>query len=516
MVKKATDVKLVVQPIYITFHHEYVFEGPCRWGSGEALTKEFDLMVDAQRYKNKVEEHTKLLADIVDLRDPIYIDRDESFMITDEDLDAMCVASDEVDVYLIDPMNRCTDIMIPFAQRVRKPIVVVPDALPMQSIMTAALRARGLEIACFRTWEETLEHFDVLRVKKVLATAKVLCASRFGTTRSISGMDNFVDLEHVTEVLGTQFCFVNTHELLDQSQIVDPESNKTLPGRKGLNPTEEEVAEMNALTDKLIAGAKECDMTREDVFQSVRAFMTNKKFCEHYGCNAFSAPCPDICATRRFNEERYTYCLTHSLLGEAGIPSSCEYDISAALSMMVLSSFMNKPAYMGNTTYDPKQWADAGEIKVNVMMNDVGSMEYKKLVMEDDPENTFFTWHSVAKRNMKGFDEPLVDYSLRPFAASGFGATLRVDFTEDAGTPLTMMRFDPTCNKMFVAKATLVAGRGEGDMGCSLGIYFKVADGKDFYQKQITFGNHVPLVYGDCFDKVCKLGELLGLEVVTA
>jgi hypothetical protein len=29
-------------------------------------------------------------------------------------------------------------------------------------------------------------------------------------------------------------------------------------------------------------------------------------------------------------------------------------------------------------------------------------------------------------------------------------------------------------------------------------------------------GNHVPLVYGDYFDQVVKLGKVLGLEVITA
>ncbi len=517
MIKKPDEIKLTVQPIFITFHHEYVFEGPCRWGEGEALTKEFDLMVDAQRLEMLTAEAKEHLDDVVDLRDVIYIDRTEEFLITDDDLDKMCVNSDEVDVYLINPMNRCTDLVIPFAQRVRKPIVITPDALPMQSIMAAAIRARGItEIDCFRTWDETLEFLDVLRVKKALATSKVLLAARFGTTRSISGMDNFVDLETVTETLGTQFCFVNPHELLDQSHICECDTNPTTPGRRGLNPTPEEVEEMNRVTDELMEGAEECDMTRDDVFSSVRAYMTNKKFCEYYGCNAFTAPCPDLCATRRLNEERYTFCLTHSLLGEQGIPSACEYDISAVLSMLVLSSFMHKPAYMGNTTYDPKKWADAGKVEINVMMNDVGAQEYKKLVMDDDPENTFITWHSVAKRNMQGFGTDPVKYSLRPFASSGFGATLRVEFTEDAGTPITMLRFDPSCKKLFVAKGEVVAGRGYADKGCSLGMFFKVADGKDFYAKQLTFGNHIPLVYGDCFDKACALGELLGLEVVTA
>ena len=35
---KAKDTKLVVQPVIGIMVHEYVFEGPCRFGGGDALT----------------------------------------------------------------------------------------------------------------------------------------------------------------------------------------------------------------------------------------------------------------------------------------------------------------------------------------------------------------------------------------------------------------------------------------------------------------------------------------------
>lgn len=328
-------------------------------------------------------------------------------------------------------------------------------------------------------------------------------------------MDNFVDLETVTKRLGTQFCFVNPHELLDQTHIGDPAVNPTTPGRRGLNPTPADVAVMDHITDELISRAVECDMKREEVFSSVRAYVTVKKFLDYYGCNAFCAPCPDICATRRFNEERFTFCLTHSLLGEEGIPSACEYDLSAALSMMILTAFLQKPAYMGNTTHDPILWKETGTCKINSVMNEIGDSHYKRLVMED-PENIIFTWHAVAKRNIRDFSDTSAAYSLRPFTASGFGATIRYDFNRDIGQTVTMLRIDPTCSKLFVARGTVAAGRGYEDHGCSIGVFLKVLDGRDFYYKQSDFGNHVPLAYGDCYDQVCLLGKMLGLEVVTA
>ena len=516
MIRKGTEVRLVVQPIYVMLHHDYVFEGPCRFGSGEQLTKEYDDMLNAERLDGMSSTVRQMLEEKVCLREPIVVYRSEEFLVEEEALEKMSKGSDEVDVYLVGELGRLTDLMIPFAQRVKKPLISVPDVRPMQTIMPASLMARGLEVHSFRNWDDTLAFLDVLRVKKVLARTKVLCAPRFGTARSVSGMDNFVDLEHVTKMLGTQFTFINPHELLDQSQIGDCTKNPTLPGRRGLNPTDEDIREMNAVTDKLMAEAAACDMSREDVFQSVRAYVANKKALDYYGCNAFCAPCPDICATRRFNEERYTFCLTHSLLGEQGIPSACEYDLIAVLSMMILSGFMYAPAYMGNTTHEPAKWKSLGACELHPMMHDIGDKGYKNMVMENDPENIIFTWHSVPKRNMKGFDAPMEPYALRPFTASGFGATIRYDFNRDIGTPVTMLRIDPACGKIFVAKGTVVAGRGYDDNGCSVGVFLKVADGRDFYAKQIQFGNHVPLVYGDCFDQACALGKLLGLEVVTA
>ena len=92
----------------------------------------------------------------------------------------------------------------------------------------------------------------------------------------------------------------------------------------------------------------------------------------------------------------------------------------------------------------------------------------------------------------------------------------RVDFNADKGQVVTMCRIDPACRKLFVAKGEIVGGVGFGDYSCSEGVFFRVADGNDFFQKQLEVGNHVPLVYGDCFDQVCALGRHLGLEVITA
>lgn len=97
------DIKLNVQPVTLAIYHEYVFEGPCRFGVGEELTKEYDLMSIASIHKSYVEEVQRNLGDVdfVNVMEPIVIKRDETFPVTDELLDEMGKDADEVDVYLM-------------------------------------------------------------------------------------------------------------------------------------------------------------------------------------------------------------------------------------------------------------------------------------------------------------------------------------------------------------------------------------------------------------------------------
>lgn len=515
MIHLGKDVKLNIKPLLVTLRHDYVFEGPCRMGKDFELTREFDDMANQELLKGAREELAEnLTSPHFHVMEPYWVDRNEEFLVTPELLADMAKDSDQVDVYLVGPMGRLTDLIIDFAQKVKKPMIEIPGPQCMQTILIAATRARGMETYSYRTWQETIDHLEVMRVAKMLRETRVLCAARFGTARSISDMGNFVSLEQVTDKLGTQFTFVNIHELLDQTHIGKSGENYTLPGRAALNPTEEDVREMEALADDLMGNAQECDMTREEVLNSERFYITVKKMLDYYGCNAFAAPCPDACATRRLNDEHMTFCLTHSLLGEMGVPSACEYDIPACLSIALLSCFADAPAYMGNTTHDAKAIATGRYGLSPFFHTDISDPCMD--VVKADPDNVILTWHAVPRRNMQGWDAPKAPYAIRPFAASGFGVTLRYDFNRDVGQKITMARIDPACSKLFVAKGEIVGGVGFGDYSCSEGVFFRVKDGNDFFQKQLDVGNHVPLVYGDCFDKVCALGRYLGLEVVTA
>lgn len=59
MIRKAADIKLKVLPVYAAAEHLYYYEGPCRFGQGEALQPGFDAIMTAQMisdYNAKLKE----------------------------------------------------------------------------------------------------------------------------------------------------------------------------------------------------------------------------------------------------------------------------------------------------------------------------------------------------------------------------------------------------------------------------------------------------------------------------
>lgn len=513
-IKKHEDVRLNVKPMFLTLYHEYQFEGPCRFGEGMQLEKEFDLMMAAEKFKGWYKQlQDAMPADVVNLLEPVEVQRDENFLTTDEMLDKLAEGSEEVDLYYIGYASRPYDLALEFAQRVGKPCAIT-QACCASAITSAEFLARGLEFYSFEDWADATEYMTILRARKVMKEAKILAATRMTSAVSVSAPDSIIDPEKITEKFGTRIRFVSAHELLDQISYDDPMSNYNTPGRKGLNFDDEDAAAIDRATDELIAGAEECQMTREMVKKSVECHHGINKFLDAFECNCFTAPCPDLCATRRLNEKQFTMCLNHSLNNENGIPSACEYDLGALVSKLMLQAIGRRPSYMGNCFTSPIRNGVRAPLPKALFF----TPEHvdQKTVELADAENVVLTFHSVPNRRWESFDEPYRPYAIREFARSGFGATLRYEFAADAGQIITMCRIDPTCQKLFVAKGTILNSMGYDQTNCSMGVFFQVKDSKDFFKKQAAIGNHMPLIYGDFEDQIIELGELLGLEIVQA
>lgn len=508
------DVVLKVRPIFIDIAHELAYEGPCRFGKGQELEPEFDHMINNEAYKGFLMGLKYNMPEGVEILEPHRLQgHTDGWCISEEEMKKLCQGADETDFYFVSTTGRTGEMIVEFAQMVKKPIAFIGNDFGM-TINTSAMLARGIECYAFMNWDEVRLQMRVLRTKKALAETRVLCVTRFNGNLSLqSANDSFIDLEKVHQVTGAKFRFANLHEVLDQLEEIDPTTNHTLPGRTMDNINAEDRKEIERITDELIAGAAECDMDREDVLRSVKGYYLIQKLLHKNECNAFTMPCPDTCSTCRINKEKLTFCLTHSLDNESGIPSCCEYDIAAVLSKSVLQTLANKPSYMGNTavltTPDGKLIDDG--CMMHFSKDHIGPDKWAAL---DGMPNMIMTGHSVPNRRMKGFDAELAPYALRSFAYSGFGATMRLDFDQDAGQVVTMCRFDPNCEKLLISKGVLKGGFGYKMQNCTLGALIQVEDADKFFRMQIQVGNHVPFVYGDYVNELIALAQSLGLEAL--
>ena len=89
---------------------------------------------------------------------------------------------------------------------------------------------------------------------------------------------------------------------------------------------------------------------------------------------------------------------------------------------------------------------------------------------------------------------------------------LRYDFDQNAGQTVTLCRFSPNGDKLFIARGEVVCGDGYGANNCNYLVIFRVKDQMDCYKKQLLVGNHVALVYGDYTAELLALAEVLGVE----
>ncbi len=507
MIRKTIDVKYYVRPVFIGLQHKYFYEGPCRFGEGDELMPEYDAMMNREMYAAFTEEVVKHGTDGVVILDPIYVERDDWFKNPEQMYEEMSEDIADVDFYLFHFGIGRGDIYLEFATQFKKPVGSAPGLCCDGIGNTAAVKNRGLEAYAFLSWEEFDMQMRVLRVRKVLRNTRVLLAVRWDSNRSFSSYDNFINQSEITDKWGIKFRHVNVHELLDQTQMRDPMTNPSIPGREGLNINEEDMKEIEKITDDLVAGAEECTMEPDMVKKTITAYYTVQKLLDAYDCNAFTAPCPDLCSTRRFTAEQFTLCMTHSLNDENGISSACEYDINSVIGKVIMTNLSGKAPYMGNTNA--------------IVYKDGHMVPFHKFSDEtiehiEDKTNLYMTFHSTPNRKFKGLGEPKSKYRLAPFAYSGFGATIRYDWKQDIGQVITMIRISPDAKKIFIAKGTICGGAGYEMKNCDQGVFFHVADQKDFFHKQSYFGNHTVLAYGDYVEELVRLAEALDLEPVIA
>ena len=515
---KAKDVKLKVLPVVTACEHKYYYEGPCRFGKGEALEPGYDALANAHRAKAHVDAIKAVAPEGVEIMDKVTITRTDDWDNKEAEWENAAAAAREADVVVLSTSIAADDLAIEFVQRFEKPTIISPDSHASYTAVPAALHSypgctgKEYEVYSFIAWDQVGYMLKILRARKVIQTTRILCVTRFGSTTSYSSVDSFINYDLITRKLGTRFRFINIHELLDQMSPAIEGGNPTTPGRKTLDLTDEDIAEANRIADELESGASANSLSRDMLLKSIIAYVTVRKNMDDKDCCGFTAPCPDVCSTRRLNEMQFTFCLTHSLNLEQGIPSCCEYDVSAVLSMQALIAVSGKCPYTGNTLPLKYYESEAGTMVWALGSTPEQVAKLKKM----EQGNMYLMQHSIAHRRIHDESKDSV-YRLIHFAHDQkFGANIRYDFDADSGRDMTLCRFSPDGSKLFIAPAEVLLGDGYDVPNCAQVLYFRVNDVNDFYQKQCLAGNHVPMVMGSYVKELIDLAKSLGVEPVVA
>lgn len=508
MMKKVLDIKLNVKPVFIMFAHKYYYEGPCRMAGGEALEPGFDTMVNGAIFNGTMEGMKYAMPECVNLMEPVYLETTCDWDIKDEYFEKIFADEKDVDVYLSAGAFGADTVYNEFATRAKKPIVIQPDI--WGPARAGVLYNLGCDVICEPTWGDVAKRLIVMRAQKAIREANLLLVSRFNYDLPIAGAtDSFVNLREVTDLMGVHFRTVNAHEIIDQFQPLPEGGNYTTPGRVTPNITEEEIVEISTVADELLAGAEEADIEKDKLIKSLIAHKVIQKNMDLYDCSGVVIPCPDICSTRRINQEQFTFCLTHSLNLECGMASACEYDVVSAVTMLAEIAISGKAPYMGNTL--PILSADGRGLNFQIlkMMTEEDAKEVEKY------DNLYVVYHSTPHRKFKDIKGENGSYALRHFAYDQkFGAIMRHNFNEDIGQIITFARFGGNLKHMLIGKGTIVKSIGYDSDNCNGGFIFQVEDQKKVYKNQCKTALHMPLIFGDYTEELKMLAESYGLEAI--
>jgi L-fucose isomerase-like protein len=502
-IKKSVDMKLNVKPLFINLEHEgphperaqdininSAYEGPCRLGEGEMLTNAYDKKMGVETFKKFAKAFDEY-PDYVNVKTPEYLHWTDSFIVKDKMYEDIKDELNDTDIILADGVLKT----FPLLKIAEKANVAAGDIGCCSADFSAGARANGVEGYGFIDHEHVKRFAPLLRTKKAMLNTRVLYVVKdmtvpYGSVCNIEPSDMKSNLHVNYRVIGAD-------TLLDACR----------------NLTNEQKREVEEKTDELVDGAAWSEMTRDNVRKSVVLYVAVKGLLDKYDCNAFTMPCHEVCATRKFNDEfQFTPCLTHSLLKEDGIPSGCECDLNSLLAIVLLENLTMTAPHMGNTGpyYDPGYLhPETGDFSVPKGLPPIP-------VSDEDRENVFYTFHAVQTRKQKGLKKPNASYGLKSFTRSGWGATIRANMKDDVGEKITLVRFSPDAKKMLVISGEIIAEAGNEEYGCGNGIYWKCKDGRDAFWKQQNFGHHMAWVYGDYKRDIMELGDMMGIEVITA
>ncbi len=462
------NVEVNVKPVFAQLIHSGPYEGPCRVGAKADLSPDAERQRGRAQFETFTSELSAALPPRVRLLAPTYLEWHDDFVLPQSELAKLELDIHEADLVLMGPGGLDQYPAISIAHRYSKPVGRLGWVGSVD--IAAYLGSRGMEGYAFLDYAHLSEMLTLFRVRKALQSTRMLVAVEGNSSVPSGVVSSIWDFEGLKKRYGVDYTCVPARDIVEGMHDLDQGA----------------LEQVEATTNRLLDNAQDVHMSRENVLPSVAFYVATWKALDKYECNAFTIPCFELCAKQVPATSRVTFCLTHTLLKDQGIPSACEADTNVLMAITLLTYLSRQSAFMGNT------------------------------YLVDRTENILAVHHDVPGLKMKGIDGPDLPYELRPFTTGGWGVTVRYDFSRDAGAPVTLARFNPAGTKVLVAKGEIVGSDGFDKVGCSLSAHIKVRDIVDLFHKELDFGHHLAMVYGDYVDPVKQLGQMMGFEVVEA
>lgn len=202
---------------------------------------------------------------------------------------------------------------------------------------------------------------------------------------------------------------------------------------------------------------------KNEIVKSLNIYSSIKNIVKSYNLNGITIRCFDLLTALHS-----TGCIALSKLNDEGIVSSCEGDISALLSMLIVKSLGAQSSFQANPS------------KIDILNNE--------LVLA----------HCTIPLNMTE------SYKLDTHFESGIGVAIKGKLKEDV---VTIFRLSSNLKDYFVQTGKIVANLDEKDL-CRTQIKVKLDSGVSKLLSN-PCGNHHVVVYGDYKDDIINLLEEL-------
>ena len=451
--RRAMDEKLVVLPVIGSLNHTHFWEGPCRAGHREDMTPEaekaaFDRIFAAEQAR------LKDMAPEIEVLPAIDARYYEDFVTPQSVFDQIDAQINRVDVLL--PMGWRT----PKLERYDKTFVVLQNG--NEGIdFSAYCRSLGREAYVCMDRKDLDALLHLLWVRKVVRSTRALVLT--AGAQPTFGIQSLIrDPEILRRRYGMEIIKMPFTSIFDYMDRISDEASEPL-------------------VNELLGGSMDTRVRLEYFPADIKYYLAARAMMERYGCNAFSTACHELCTSEIPQQRKFTPCVCHSLMKDNGIPSACEEDLNALLAMTILQAAANRPAFMGNPSFEGEQI-----LKIH---------------------------HAVPALHMNGYGSEPLKYKLWAFTGQGFGGKLQVDFTENKSDYVTLARFNPAGDAVCVKVGRVLRSEYD-DVYCSPNYFIEMDDARSFMHELAGFGHHQVLVFGDWMKEMKLLGKLMDFKVI--